>query len=703
MKSRFFGKYFMYKLTRFRGLAIAAAVLNFAALVLPAMELYNSFSKEVTKYNIYHYTRIVFDGNMFRFAFLAMAAMSVILVITPVLSFKYYNSRSSMDTLGCLPLTYKERFYGDFFSGLAANLITFIPFSAVGAIITATATNKFLQTIREHLWAETGEEFVFPSVGDNLLKVYAGFALMLLLEFIAAYVVSAFVTSCCGRSGSSLLYSAIALIVPAGIVSTYGTAVIRGAAGVAEKEISNAIMAIPPAGMWIGSEMKLMDDHSIDDSAMLTTVSYVLDHPVCIAIALIITAAFFVGAYFLGKHRKAERVSRDFAYNGAYQVIALSLCATVIGFYFIIDSEHSEAYESGSIQHIASAAAIGLLLYVVLELVHTRSVKRLPKSLLRFAGLYAVCFGFLFAASKTDGFGIATNLPAKDKISSVKIDGTEFYNPVGEKFVYSSEEAIDMIYSEHEKLIQNRGSLQTGDMLKLDYVLNDGTELHREYSASSVAGQDLIQTFCGEIKKNVTADSGLGFIDDPRYDKITEIEYYNYDADEVVKIRSDACDELVEALRGDMLEYSEELRFSCIGDVHIYYTQNGVEKEAGYRLNEKFERTLAVLEGNITNDSTAPTPDTKEFRYYIQYMPDRNEPTPVISSLNLFFMSTDDSEEAKTVKDYLSPKNEVPIEERSERWYVNSGLNHHDLCVKKSDENAMLLAALKLTEKLGMK
>lgn len=144
MKSRFFGKYFMYKLTRFRGLAIAAAVLNFAALVLPATELYNSFSKEVTEYNIYHYTRIVFDGNMFRFAFLAMAAMSVILVITPVLSFKYYNSRSSMDTLGCLPLTYKERFYGDFFSGLAANLITFIPFSAVGAIITATATNKFL-------------------------------------------------------------------------------------------------------------------------------------------------------------------------------------------------------------------------------------------------------------------------------------------------------------------------------------------------------------------------------------------------------------------------------------------------------------------------------------------------------------------------------------------------------------------------------
>lgn len=703
MKSSFFGRYFIYRLTHFRGLAIAAAVLNFAALVFPAMGLYNSFSAaSLSVYNSNnYYLDISFDSNLFRFVFIAMAALSVILVITPVFSFKYYNSRSSMDTLGCLPLSYKERFCGDFFSGLAANLITFIPFSAVGAIVTAASASKYLKPLRQRLWEEAGEEFFFPEIGDNFLKAYAGLVLMMLLEFVAAYVVSSFVTSCCGRAGSSLLYSAIALIVPAGIVSTYGTAVIREAVGITEEEISNVIIAIPPAGMWIGTGMGYMN-YGYSGSGVLSSAAYFIDRPVCIVTAIIVTAAFFVGAYFLGKYRKAERVSRDFVYNGVYQVISLALCATVIGFYFVVDPDHSEAYESGSVMHIASAAAIGLLLYVVLELVHTRSVKKLPLLLLKYAGLYAVCFGFLFAASKTGGFGIATRLPAREKISSVNIDGTEFYNPLWNKFVYSSEEAIDMICSEHEKLIENRGDLKTGNMLKLDYVLNNGKELHREYSASSNAGEELIKTFCDNVKKGVPADSGLGFVDDPRYDEITGIDYYNRDASGVINIRPEAIDELVEALKQDLIDYSEELQYSSIGDVRIYYTLNGIKKEAGYRLGKSFSDTLAVLDNNIMNGSTTPAPDEKEIQYHLNYISDKDEPTPVISAFYIHFKNTDKSEEAKAVMSYLVPINDVPLEERSERWHVSSSSSHSNMCVKKSDESAMLRAALKLTKKLGM-
>lgn len=701
MKSKFFGKYFLYKLSRFRGLAIAAAVLSFAALVLPAIELYRAFSEEAAKCNNIHFSYISFDGNMFRFAFLAMAALSVIFVITPVFAFKYYNSRPWMDTLGCLPLTYKERFYGDFLSGLAANLVTFVPFAALGTIITATASSKFLQPLREALWREIGIKYYFPEIEDNFLKAYAGLVLMLFLEFVGAYVVSAFVTSCCGRAGSSLLYSAIALIVPAGIVAVYGTAIIRGAAGVAEDSISNAIMAIPPAGMWIGTQMKLTYLDGYDDGGLLTTAANFFDRPVCIVIALIIIAAFFVGAYYIGKNRKAERVSRDFVYGGPFRVIALALCATVIGFYFIVDVEHSAAYESGDVLHIVSAAAIGALLYIVLELVHTRSVKKLPSALLKYAGLFAVCFGFLFAASKTDGFGMATKLPAREKISWVAIDGMKFYSPTGDAFVYSSEDAIDAVYSEHEKLIENRGSLQTGKMLMLKYVLNDGTELSRAYEAKNGAGEAVIKEFCDTIKKKVTADSGLGFIDDPQYDTINEIRFHDHDQNETFNVSPDAFEELSAALKQDILEFGEDLQNSSLGYVDIYYTQDGIEKETGYRLHEKFARTLAILNGNITNAPQTPSTDKEDLKYYVQYIVDRNDPTPVISSLSASFMNTDESDEAKAVMSYLTPKGDVPEEERSERWHVNLSPNRHDLCVRKSDESAMLKAMLKLTEKLG--
>lgn len=694
MKRSFFGKYCLYKLKSFRGLAIAAAVLNLIALVLPVAFTCAALSDE----------QISFADIPLFVLFCVVAVTAVILVITPAISFKYYNSRAAMDTLGCLPLNYSERFGGDFLSGLAANLISFIPFSALGTVIVAVMQNTVVKKAQAHQWEVFGYEweYIFDSIKDDFLKVYAGYILLLLLGYIATYVISTFVTSCCGRVGSSIFYSVIALIVPAGMVSTFGTCVLNGAVGViVEEEIENALMTIAPAGLWLGTGMRF----SFGYGDYLSPLAYIVDNPVYIAIALLVTAAFLVGAYFLGKHRKSERVDRDFVYNGAYHVIALALSATIIGFYFIVSPKNAEAFISGNVQQIIASIAFGLIIYVVMELVHMRSVKKLPASLLRYTALYAVCFGFLFIAHKTDGFGIAQRLPDKNGISSVEVKGDLFYSPDGLPFIYRSESAVDSILSEHEKLIRNRDSLKTGSMVTVSYTMKNGSELRRQYSPQGDTGRALIKTFSDEVKKNAVSEGGLGFIDDPRYDEVVNIRCdmngnHNDDGRESFYIDPEASEELFEALKYDLLNNFEQFQYSIIGNITVSYKLNGMMREARYMLNDEFEGTLSVIGKNRIDDASVA--EDENFNYFIHYTPDLSAETQVISSLSLDLKNTDESEATKAVMKYLAEKKEVPAEERSERWFISAdNSDYREFCVRKTDESAMLKAVLNMTAELS--
>ncbi len=700
MKKSFFGKYFLYKLKNFCGVAVAAATMNFAALVLPVLFYYGAMSKAYMLLQSYGYEYLYFKEIPVFIPLCAVAAATVMLTITSALSFKYYNNRAAMDTLGCLPLNYRERFCGDFLGGLTANLISFIPFAAVGTVIVAIMQNTVVKDMQAALWENLELEYIFSDIKDNFLKAYAGFVLLLLLGYIGTYVISTFVTSCCGRVGSSIFYSVIALVVPAGIVSTFGTCVLNGAVGIiVDEEIGNLLMPIAPAGMWLGTGMK-----SITEYSYIATLAYIVDNPVHIVKAFLIIAAFFVGAYFLGKHRKAERVDRDFVYSGAYHVIALALSATIIGFYFVVSPENSAAFKSGDAQKIVTSIALGLIIYVVMELVHTRNAKRLPMSLLRYSVLYTVCIGFLFIADMTDGFGISEKLPDKSNISSVEVEGSLFYSPDGVPFVYRSEAAVDTILSGHENLIQNRGSLKTGETVSISYRLNNGSELRRQYSSQDDMGRELLAAFSGEVKKNEVSEGGLGFIDDPRYDELVNIScemHSNYtDGDwEMNYIRPEAGTELFEALKYDLLNNYEPLEPSNIITVTISYKLNGAAREATYSVKDNFEKTIAVIENNLVDG--APDVAEDDIWYYIHYKPGANAETPLISSLSLSLESSDESASAKAVTQYIAERKDTPKEERSEHWtIISDSQQYKEFCVRKTDERAMLKAVLNAVKEM---
>lgn len=689
MKTSFFRKYFMYKSRGFRGLEIAAAVLNFAALLLPTLIFFNVYSSIAFGFG-YDFD---IEAYLMIAALAAAVALIVITAITPVLSFKFYNNRAAMDTLGCLPLSYKERFFGDFLSGLAADLITFIPFSVIGIIVVAITQN----TVFKQVWEQYRTlDYIITGMSNNPLKIYIGYVVLMFFVYVGTYVISTFVTSCCGRVGSSILYSAIAMIAPAGLVSQYGMSVLGGAVGVyAKTEINKTLMAIPPAGMFLGTILASFNEYGFDSDMFLASFANILSSPIYIVSALIIIAAFFVGSYYLGKHRKAERVDRDFVYNGTYHVIALALAAAVIGFYFNAFPDNSAAYKSGDVHHIIFSAAAGLAIYIVMELGHLRSAKKLPMSLLRYAGLYAVCFAFLFVSYKTDGFGVETRLPDKNKISSIEIEGTEFFVPGTEQFVYSSEEAIDSIYSGHEKLLQNRDILNTGSMVILNYVMSNGTEFHREYSSDSDAGKAIVKSVCADIREN-EPDSGLRFIGTMRYDRIVSIIYHNDRTDETYYVKPEAVEELAEALKFDLLRYGDKLQTGSIGTIDFTYELNGVEEIDGYLLNEAFSGTLAAIMSNAITDTVVS--EDEEYTYYINYYPANDEETRVITRLTLDLANTDERESAKAVMKYIATTNDVPEEERSSCWKIYSGSYYYDYCVRKTDDGAMLKAVLELAE-----
>lgn len=668
-----FRKYFCYKLSKIRISIIFFSILNFLTTLLPAIIIYNDL-KETAEFAEGEQNYFIYGTSMefySIFLLLSMLISIIMIIVMTVKSFRIYHKRADMDTLGCLPVSYRERFWGDFLSGLVANFVSFIPLYIVSLIIS----EKMKEPIDRILYSKFEIDFTFYRMS------FLGFWLTALLSYLGIYAVTAFVCSCCGKKGSSVLYSFVAMAVIPGIFIVYADKLFSNTLGMdAYYEIMKNVCMLPPFGPIISIVMA-----SYSPAEISYDIKYLMmiNNPSFIVIFLLITAAFIAGAYFIGKRRRAENVGETFVFKSAYHVLTLTFLVTLIG---ASASAYSKLMDDSGILYVMM---FSFIVYAALEISQNKGVKGFWKTAVRFAAVFGVCFAFLTLVEKTNAFGLYKTLPSEDSIKEVRISGKYFYSSglYSNDREYIVDGSFSEVLGEHKSLI-NSGSLKTGDDLRIIYVMKTGLEVTRKYSVKNTEAGDVIKSFSDTVKQLPDFDFGsFGVIDEPDLGNYNA--YFKTTGETEKYLRADKLEELTELLRYDLKNnyYYMNNNIKTFGRL-VFITKN-MERDRFnhlvYYILPNYENTIKFLNdpGNYSSEAIKNETD----KYHLTY----NN-----SNMNLrVYVSTEDtSAAAKELLSYIKPQSESNGYDNKNGVRIRSVLSGLDYTIDAADENAVLKAML---------
>lgn len=676
-----FGKYFRYKLGKRKSSVIVFAILNFLSTIMPCVILssyYNNAKKEIEA----NQGGWFYVAEYSRFAYYLMVASAVIcmimITITTVKSLKFYYNRAVMDTLGCLPLSYGERFWGDLLSNICANFISLVPFSIISLIMTNN-----IKSVRRKI-LEMGEPYFVEADMPGMLSTLI---FILIFVYIGIYAVTTFVSSCCGKFGSAVLYSFVTMAIPSGIFAAYANYFFSFVIGAdVYNEIGSNVSMLPPFGVIISIVMHLIDP-SIEDASKYD-FGYITERPHCLIVSIIITAAFIVGAYFIGKKRRAEKTGEEFMFRSVHRILSLLLVAMIIG---VASSNFSK--EKG-ILGVLFVLLISFLIHIILELSQNKKLKGFWKSVLGFAAVFGACFAFLTIIKTTNSFNYYKKLPSEGSITEIRISGEYFYTGMSSNddkgYIYKSKDSISEILSEHKKLLMS-DEIKTGSKLNITYITKGGGKFIRRYSVEN--DSEAIKNFSKNVKALEEFDPDiLGILNNSDFSGMTAYfdRFHNNMDMPFGIIRDDKINELAELLRYDIENH-------YFADSHAIGYLEFWEKQANkhntplevYRISEEYEDTVKFLNNrdnyfNLGEDSPAS--------YNINYWTNGAEET--LSNILISVSEEDTSEYAKELLFYIEAKNSTDEYSPNIRISDNNGLSGYGVRIE--NENAAIKAMLKL-------
>lgn len=684
----YFLPYLRYKLSRKRPQMIIFALLNLITLILPVVLLIDPVSRMSAGYeeylnNLGNY-KVLYDlpfsiarenfnyccGITLQLGVYAAIISVIMLTIITASSFKYYYNRAAMDTLGCLPLSYGDRFFGDHFSGLLTDFISFVPCFIISFIMTFII------------------EAPMKNFGGMYITQYPSFLrkffISMLFIFISVHAVTSFISSCCGKLGNSVTFSFVTMLLIPGLFTGFGMAGYYDVVGIdALSIIQEYVGMFPPFGIIFHAVLENANGQSNS-----IYMSFGIESSLNVAVILLITAAFIVGAYFVGKYRKAERVEQSFVFGGAYHAISLALVAMIIGFIVYFSN-------NGGLDLVTVLKALGItfFVYLALELSRNKGFKGFWKSLLRYGCVFAASFGFLILMRVTDGFGEQNRIPSVNSIDHVEISGDYFYSTYDSDSPdnnISDKSSISQITETHRKLLDNADKLSTGDMFKLTYTTNSGREIKRFYSCEREEN-NIIKQASDEVKK---LGFSVGDLDDLVYDDTT-IYYNSRSADDPNQhmIRAEKIEKFCEILRNDVIwnyDYSIDSHHSYIpqkkqGEV-TFRSRSGGKYFGSYSILPTYKDTIAFLKDTDNFLNASEVKENEKYNIYYRTLDGFN------IDLEIDINSDDESEAAQRFIELV--KSREPGTEYSDLFYIYGKNGNYG--ISKEDETEALEALVEV-------
>lgn len=567
----FFRRYLLYKIDQQKANLVLCCILNILTLPLLALAMRKGVSSLFA--DLY---------NVGKIGAAICAVFSVFLAVAgAITSFEFYNKKNLTDTLGVLPITYKQRFFGDLISGYIANVAPVIPCGIVSLVIFSDAQKKFAASL----------ENLNIKVDVSLMRFGVNAFVTFFFIVSITYFIAVFVTSACGKIRHSFIFSIFflaAMPMMAGGFTGFITNSILSVDYLAAME--KAMLLFPPytplvsiinSANILERVQYLNGDENIEEK-------YAAFDPACVIAWTALAVLFIALAYFLGKRRKTENVGSAFVLNSVFNII----CALASGGYTAVVLGCS--YRNGDIVSIISLIGGGIVCVIML-LLYLPKVKYLPRGVISGIGASLVVFGMCALFEKTGCFG-ARYLPENaDKIEYVITDN----------FLKITEKAdIERLMSMQNKVLKKQSRMislrgGTSHEYTVKYVRTNGKTAERVFRNDFVSTYDDGPTLTmrqNEMKLENYPEYFFNSVKENNYD----FSFVLFDTGKRIELPESNVDEFVELLRGEAEEkYYHETPL---------YAYALFDHRVSFPIQTSFGKSIEYLE-NYNDDIINPDKD----------------------------------------------------------------------------------------------
>lgn len=551
LKQSFFKEYFSYKLRSLKGFNITFLAMNFMVTVVFALvvmisciELKNDELGIGGRYYLYSHRSYWMMGILF----LIFIAENALIMIMAAVNMKLCHNRSAMDTIGGLPLTVDQRFFGDFLSGFSSFAPTFfigcIPALIMMAVIQFGVSPEYQAA---NIAQGSSRIYLAEPFEDKFVLIGFLTIVTMFLCLAASYTIACFVTSCSGKLNTSIIFSfGLALALPL-ISIFYNGFIVNNSIGVQIDSLYDFAGMLPP----VGTIFQLYGSFA---NYLLFDYTYPTASPNVI-IMLAVTILPAVGAYFISKKRKAERVDKPFIFKPLYTAASFVLTVTAAGM-VLYGLELPWLFLTISVFTLAAC--------IFIEYAGSHSKRTLWKGLVRFGVSAAVCTLFGVIVYNTYGFNFGKKLPDEKKIQSVSVGGSYFQNYGLFYETYDEPAIISAVLSEHKKIIdeidefprynENKFNTRFQERVYIQYHMKNGSEILRDYDSWNEKSMALLENFSNTIlgMPEVFNRTTLGILNMPCSSISYDEDSYDHDSP-VYAIKPSLQDEFIECLKSDLL------------------------------------------------------------------------------------------------------------------------------------------------------
>lgn len=551
----FFKKYLIYRIKSQKMNFILCCILN--VLALPLYAISSNMANNLI-------TEIVpdFANCGYYFSIVCIFSLPVLAIIGTVFSFEYYNTKNLTDMVGALPLSYKERFWGDFLGGYIVNVMPVIPCGIFSIIVFANTQSKF-----NDFCANNG----ITSHHFNMASLGAGIALTLFIITTFAYLFTVLVVSGCGKVFHSVIFSIFGMVaitvMARGIAGCFANSAIINS----EDYITALESFFPPVGLLgnlfgslnIFGAIDLINLPRIEDNFIVFKPLY----PICF---VILGAGITAGAFFLGKRRNPEKTGSSFVIKPVFYVISSLLSAAAAMIMPVITNNADEK----PVMKLLLAVIAGGVMCLVSNVIYLPKLKELPKSVLCCCAAVAVSLGIAMLFKKTGSFGLRYLPEDAENIEYLKIND----------ITVTDKEDIKQYIKKHNAILKNSADiLSYGYAYSLEYRTSDGKTTKRGYSQTSLYPVK-------DMLNNVKTLNGYGKyffaqMNEGEWDYLIVGENEKYDIPE----------EREEEFFG-ILREEAETKYDPDAEVYARVEFSGSGSPGPFYIQKDFEKTIAFLD-----------------------------------------------------------------------------------------------------------
>lgn len=461
-------------------------------------------------------------------------------------SFSCLHNKSVVDMKLSLPMTAKQRFFSNYFSGLFTYIAPFFGAQIVSLIFLGYGF-LFMEgrTFYHEYYDQNGELVRNPYICDYFSQAAPMLFKLILcgvLAMLMLYTVTVLITTCCGSKFESIAYTILVnALIPLTVVCV-SYSIFGNLYGIDSDIPMFRIISYTSVA---GAIFVAVDWSSMGQELFYRTEEWI-NYGVWALVYLLIIIAIGALAFFLYKKRRAEQVSRPFVFKLAYYITITCAMFCMVSL-LITDST------LGVIPSVILTAVV----YMIFEVVTNRGFKRIWLSIIKYAVTFLAAFGVVVVGNTTDGFGAVSRMPSAASVVSVEVEGFAlsgaynifdymgnwysnvysfeknadvYFEDRNAPMVFTEKENIGIILDVHRAMIDFYDRYKTDDFIegkhknlydyatsmsgiKIRYNLKGGRSLERTYNCYDRAAKDILSRLdITEEYKSRTAEKYRNYI-----------------------------------------------------------------------------------------------------------------------------------------------------------------------------------------------